>query len=92
MKISSDPEEKTKYKKRKVKVTPKKSDHKHNYEKRVLFHYNVRGFDFYFSGLTCTICGKVGSTTRFETENGRWLTNEEILAKYKGLEIWEYKW
>lgn len=82
-----------KYRKKRVKETPQKSKHKHIYDYQVLFHrVNNSGQEFYFSGYLCSVCGKRGDATFFETDgNGVWLKNDEILEKYKGLEIIEYE-
>lgn len=80
------------YKKR-VKETPPKSKHKHIYDKQVLFHWVRKpNVDHYFSGYLCSICGKRGDVQMFELdENNRWLDDDEVLEKYRDLEIVEYE-
>lgn len=81
-----------KYRKRRTKETPKKSDHKHVYDKQVLFYYVIGGRDHYSSGYVCSTCGKPENLYFTERDqNGFLLTNEQVLPKYKHLEIVEYK-
>lgn len=87
-----------KYRKKREKKSLKKADHKHIYDLQVLFHrISKNGFEFYCPGWLCSICGKQGDIQFFETEktsNGyAWqlLTNDEILTKYKNLEIIEWR-
>lgn len=77
--------------KKKIKVKPKKSNHKHIYE-QVLVHY-----DDLFSicqADRCVICGKInnvhtGICIKSESGHYRHLTNEEILEEYKNLPLIE---
>lgn len=77
--------------KKKTKVKPKKSNHKHIYE-QVLVHYE--DFSTICRADRCTICGKINNVdtgTCVNVENGHYraLTNEEILEKYKDLPLIE---
>lgn len=77
-----------KYKKKSQK-TIKKSNHRHTYKPCLLYDVNR---DSHHKSEYCTICGKIGETKFFEsaeTVNGfsRGLTQEELLQKYKDLEI-----
>lgn len=75
-----------KHRRRKNK-SAKKSDHKHIY-KDILAKHDGR----YVREERCEICGKTGLIRYFESErtesgNYRVLTSEEILEKYKDLEM-----
>ena len=82
-----------KYRKKKKK-TVKKSDHKHEYVP-ALIRWDEKTI---CSGTRCHICGKIGDIKLFESEPcedrprvHRMLTQKEILAKYEGLEVYDYK-
>lgn len=79
-----------KYRK-KTKKTVKKSNHKHNYEKCLIYMWNN-----VHNGERCSICGKINNIKIFETELYaenllRMLSSLEILEKYKYLKIYDYK-
>lgn len=79
-----------KYKK-KVKKTVKKSKHKHIYKDCLFF---VRSSNTYRKGEYCEVCGKIGDFNllegvKLDNRFSRMLSQEEILEKYKDLEIKE---
>lgn len=80
-----------KYRKKKKKKTTKKADHKH-VGTMILIHDTASKYGHICRGEYCEICGKILNTWYFETkksENG-WhtmMTQEEVLEKYKHLEI-----
>lgn len=92
------PDDIPKYKKKSTRHPPKKSRHKHTYEDCLLnVEYEMGGilYDSVFLSEYCAICGKIGNRrvleTTKETSNGysRLLNKDEILEKYKHLEIFE---
>lgn len=74
--------------KKKTKAKPKKSNHKHDYQK-VLIKYE--GWDFLALGRQCKICGKLREDWFFlKHPNGERLTSYEEamkLAEYKDLPL-----
>lgn len=84
-------DEDVKYRSKKKKKTPKKSDHKHIYEE-CLFIWDNR----VHRGERCSICGKVGDVHFFETEpceNSRFvkmISGKQVLDKYPDLDIYDY--
>lgn len=88
-------DETPKYRKKRKKNTPEKSDHKHDYLIEVLVEKEFKDrTKRYHYGRQCSICGKLGHEKIIETElepcsNSlyRMLNQEEILEKYKGLKI-----
>lgn len=77
--------------KKKVKKTVKKSKHKHIYKDCLFFERNSNE---YKKGEYCEVCGKIGDFKLFEgvrinNRLSRMLSQEEILEKYKDLEIKE---
>lgn len=83
-------EEQTPYKKKKKPKTVKKADHKHNYIECL-----VKWDNHISRGERCSVCGKLVMKIFFETEkteNGwhRVLTNDEVLKKFRGYDMYDY--
>lgn len=84
------------HKKKASKKKVNKSDHKHIYDKEVLIKSNS-AFDkhHYSHAKICSLCNKVGEEKFFISEKiegsnyYRMLTANEVLEKYKNLEIIE---
>lgn len=92
-----------KYRKKAVKKTPKKADHKHLYEPVIVKYLNIyrhydpsRGFvpgmDI-CSGSRCSVCGKVeyGFPKSFEPNPRNWPRGEEAVTLYPNLPIVEVR-
>lgn len=81
-----------KYRKRKKKERPKKTDHKHDYSIEVLVEKETKFGLRYHYGQQCIICGKIDNEKIIETKpvggkSHQMLTQEEIKEKYKDLQI-----
>ena len=68
----------------------RKYDHKHTYDNKCLLH--DINMDTYFLSSYCIICGKIGIISKDSelVEGHKWyrmLSDEELLEKYKDLEI-----
>lgn len=93
----------TPYRKKRVKKTPKKANHRHTYEPVILSYFNqnknfsretgfVGGMDT-CPGSRCTICGRVeyGFPKDYEAEPYLWYYKDDLLVKYPGLPVVEVK-
>ena len=85
-----------KYKKRRRRRKIRRSNHKHIYVDMLIKRKSGDGY-WYNYGKVCEICGRIGEEKYFETEEldrercYRYLTQEEILEKYKRLPIFKKK-
>lgn len=84
-----------KYRKKRKKKKNKRSSHKHVYKDMLIKRKSRNGY-WYNYGQVCEICGRIGEEKYFETEEigervYRFLTQKEILEKYKDLPIFEKK-
>lgn len=89
------------YRKKVKKKTPKKADHKHEYEAIVLSYINPNRFFTkergFFSGhdscpgRRCTICGRLelGFPKGVFPEHKFWMTGQDLIIKYPGLPVVE---
>jgi hypothetical protein len=78
-----------KYRKKSTRQPPVKSKHKHLYKDCLLKKIDENKA---YKSEYCTVCGKIGKTLFFETKpfkNGYriMISQEELLSKYKDLEI-----
>lgn len=78
-------EEPIKYQKKKNSDKSKadrKSDHKHQYDKVVIFEYEYLGHIYYMGVWYCSICGKIGDQTETRFPWGWRMTKEDWKKKY----------
>ena len=78
-------EEQIKYMKKKysgISKANKKSDHKHQYDKVVIFEYSHMDSIYYMGVWYCSICGKIGEQTETKFPWGWRMTKEGWQKKY----------
>lgn len=88
-------DEKTKYRKKSSKKGKKRANHKHEYEEVL-----IRNYPYAFHKVClmnrCKVCGNLRAKeilmiNPVEDGYSTMMTNEEILEKYKDLEIFDYE-
>ena len=60
----------------------RKSDHKHQYDKVVIFEYKYLGHTYYMGVWYCSICGKIGDQTETRFPWGWRMTKEDWHKKH----------
>ena len=79
------------YKKRKggnISKAKRKSDHKHSYDRVIIFEYNFYNKTYYMGVWYCSICGKIGEQTETKFPWGWRMSKEDWQKKYPNA-VWK---